>query len=447
MEKIFKTVENNKNFYLENLLKLVREPSITENNYGISQTVKILGKLLKNLGCYVTIESIDGSNPYIIAKIGSGGKKILFYSHYDVQPIEPLEEWDYGPFIGTIKDNLIFARGVADSKGTILSRIGAIDAILKSGMKLPCEIIFVFDGEEEGGSPTINKFVEKHDDLFDVDLCVWEAGFLDYKDRPVFSFGMKGLLYLEMRCDLLPNDIHSSWATIVENPAWRLIYALSTLRDAEGNITIDGVCEKIESIPDEEFWSEQFIDFDMNFYKEKLKIKEFLPAKKDAVKSHFLKPTCNICGIHSGYAKTLIKTILPHSAWANLDFRLVTGITPDFLYKKIREHLDKRGFNDITIKEKTKIDSFFSPPAEKMLVNLKRISRKIYSKEPLFIPMLTGSGPMYSICSKYNPKIVSHGIAYYSSHVHAPNENIRIDDLINGIKFIADLILNCQSFI
>jgi len=447
MEKVFKIIDEEKDYYIKNLIKLVREPSIMGNSYGISQTVKILTKMLEDLGAYVTTERIGNSNPYIIAKLGSGEKKILFYSHYDVQPIQPIDEWEYGPFSGTIKENFIFSRGVADSKGTIYSRIAAIDSILKSGMELPCEIIFILDGEEEIGSPTIDEFSRKFEDLLNVDLCIWEAGFMDYKDRPVFSFGMKGLLYLELRCELLPHDLHSSWATIVENPAWKLIHALSSMRDRGGNINIEGIKEHIKPLPDVEDWKKNLSDFDFSFYREKLRIKEFLPIKEKITENHFLNPTFNICGIHSGYTKNMVKTILPHSAWANMDFRLVPNLTPDILLERIREHFKKNGFEDLEIKVKTKIESFFSPPDEKLITNLKKSSIKVFNREPLFIPMLTGSGPMYSLCSKYNPKVVSHGIAYYNSHVHAPNENIRISDLLNGIKLIVDIILNCEDFI
>ena len=139
---------------------------------------------------------------------------------------------------------------------------------------------FLFDGEEEVGSPNIGRLIQEHPDFVEADICVWESGFIDQEGRPSVSFGLKGLVYLELRCQNLPSDIHSAWATVIENPAWRLTHALASLRDNQGRITIDGLMDHVVAPSKEERRLLETMEMDLETYKELYGVKEFLAGEK-----------------------------------------------------------------------------------------------------------------------------------------------------------------------
>ena len=151
-------------------------------------------------------------------------KTLLFYNHYDVQPIEPIEEWEYAPFSGKIVGNKIFGRGASDDKGELITRIKSVEAYLKEYKDVPCNIKFCIEGEEENGSENIKSYLKKFKKKFSCDAVIWEFGYVDTKNRPIVGLGMKGLLYVELSVKESIRDVHSSFATIIKNPALSLIH-------------------------------------------------------------------------------------------------------------------------------------------------------------------------------------------------------------------------------
>ncbi|MEK0321096.1 MAG: M20/M25/M40 family metallo-hydrolase, partial [Nitrosopumilus sp.] len=165
-------------------------------------------------------------------------KTLMFYNHYDVQPAEPFDLWDYPPFSGTRKGNKIFGRGATDDKGELITRIKAVEAYLKTAGDVPCNIKFVIEGEEETGSAHIEEYLKKYKKKFSCNGVIWEFGYVDAKNRPIIGLGMKGLLFVELSIKESIIDAHSSLAVLIKNPAWRLIDAIKTLRDSNGKILI-----------------------------------------------------------------------------------------------------------------------------------------------------------------------------------------------------------------
>jgi len=442
MQEFYRFVEDHSQEYVRELQQFLREPSMHTNAVGISSTVSILEKILHRIGCNVRCLVIGESKPFLFAEIGEGDRTILFYNHYDVQPAEPLNQWDSGPFTAEIRDGHIFARGAADNKGNLYSRLAAVESYLKVKGKLPCRIKFLFEGEEEIGSPHIEAFARKHEEMLDADLCFWESGSFNRDGRPSISFGLKGLAYLELRCRTLPSDIHSSWATIIDNPAWRLIYALSTIRDQNGGIVIVWVAEHIDAPAEDEQKMLETVDLDFRFYRDFYKLNDFLnPADEQSLLDrYFFSPTSNICGFHSGYTKSGTKTVIPNEAWANIDFRLVPNMSPELIVGLLRSHLNKRNFHDVEITLKCGMTPYRKQPEKEMLDRLEKASQEVFHADPVFMPMLAASGPMHPICFPHRLPVVSLGIAHQGSHIHAPNENIRIRDLIRGIKFNGNIL-------
>ena len=231
-------IDTNMNDLIEDLQKLIRQPSVSAQNLGIEKCAKLVQKLLQKSGIKSEILRLSKDiAPLVYGEIKSKqnpSKTLMFYNHYDVQPVEPFELWDDPPFSGIQKGNKIFGRGATDDKGELITRIKAVEACLKTTNDVPCNIKFVIEGEEETGSAHIQKYLRKYKQKFSNDGIIWEFGYVDAKNRPIVGLGMKGLLFVELSVKESIREAHSSLAVLIKNPAWRLIDAVKTLRDTKG---------------------------------------------------------------------------------------------------------------------------------------------------------------------------------------------------------------------
>ncbi|MGN6349014.1 MAG: M20/M25/M40 family metallo-hydrolase [Candidatus Nitrosocosmicus sp.] len=200
------------------LQRLIRIPSVSAKKQNLEECAKEIVKMMKEIGIsseliYFEIDNNATTIPPIVygevkSKSNPNGKTILFYNHYDVQPEEPLDLWDYNPFEGTIKENKIFGRGASDDKGELITRLKAVEYLLKNTGDVPCNIKFLVEGEEEIGSNNISKYINKFKNKFKNDLVIWEFGYIDQEEHPIISLGMKGLLYVEMTANGPCRDVH-----------------------------------------------------------------------------------------------------------------------------------------------------------------------------------------------------------------------------------------------
>ena len=196
---------------------------------------------MRAYGLEARLVPVPGGPPVVYGeRQGRSAKTLLFYDHYDVQPPEPLDLWESPPFELTARNGRLFARGVADNKGNLMSRMAAVRAWLDATGELPVSVKFVVEGEEEVGSPHLAPFVESHRNLLAADACIWESGGVNWQGQPVITLGLKGIMYVELEARGANRDMHSAQATSVVNPAWRLVWALATLKDQNENIRIDG---------------------------------------------------------------------------------------------------------------------------------------------------------------------------------------------------------------
>ena len=315
---------------------------------------ELVADRFRKLGATVTVYTTPGS-PVVYAEIGpeNAARTLLIYNHYDVQPEDPIDLWETPPFEMTIKDGVIYGRGTSDDKGELLSRIQALEAWLKTQGDLPVRIKWIAEGEEETGSNNLEDWVKAHADMLTADGVLWEGGGYDEAGRPTFGLGGKGLAYFELRCQGPSHDLHSSVAPMVVNPAWRLVWALSTLKDADDHITLDGYMEHMKPVSDENWRRIDAVPMEFEAMREKWGLASWINGLDDqaARRRYFGEPTITICGIHSGYEGAGSKTVLPAVATAKLDFRLVDGLTAQLAHDMLRAHLDRRGFIDITIKD------------------------------------------------------------------------------------------------
>lgn len=439
-------VEQNRERFLNELKDFTSQPSVAAQNLGMRAMAEKVRARLEKIGAQTQVIPVEGGFPVVYGEIGSGEKTLLIYDHYDVQPPEPLDLWTTPPWAPDIRDERFYARGVADNKADLLLRIQAVESWLATQGALPLKIKWVVEGEEEIGSPNLGKFVAANRELIqDADGCLWEFGAKDSHENPMLICGLKGIIYLELHAHGANRDLHSGAASIVENPAWRLVWALATLKNERDEITIDGYAQYVRAPNELELQAASHIPFDTELELKKYGITHFINNVRDfeAVKKLYFTPTVTICGLLSGYTGPGGKTVLPNHAFVKLDFRLVPDQTPDVIVELLRKHLDARGFQDIEIQVTETGEQVARSPLDSDIVKAAQAAaRATYGREAVVYPTAAGSGPMYELCQQLNIPAVSAGCGYPDSHGHAPNENIRLADYFEGITFVRELIRN-----
>jgi len=395
-----KHVDSNLKNLILDLQTLIRQPSVSAKNEGIEECAKLVKKLLKKSGLKSEILRLKkGVAPIVYGEIKSRQnptKTLMFYNHYDVQPAEPFDLWDYPPFSGTRKGNKIFGRGATDDKGELITRIKAVEAYLKTTGDVPCNIKFVIEGEEETGSAHIEKYLKKYKKKFSCDGVIWEFGYVDAKNRPIIGLGMKGLLFVELSIKESIIDAHSSLAVLIKNPAWRLIDAIKTLRDSNGKILIQDWYKEVTPFSKKDLELIRKEPFDENVFKKEFGIKSFVGDKKgmDAKKALAGGATCNIAGFVSGYTGVGAKTVLPGKALVKIDFRLIPKMVPKKQVMRLKKHLKSKGFSDIKIKIFHGEAAARTSSSEPFVAQVKAAADKSFGKSILNVSN-AGTGPMY----------------------------------------------------
>jgi len=442
-----KHVDYNLNSLILDLQTLIRQPSVSAKNEGIEECAKLVKKLLKKSGLKSEILRLKkGVAPIVYGEIKSKHnttKTLMFYNHYDVQPAEPFDLWDEPPFSGTRKGNKIFGRGATDDKGELITRIKAVEACLKTTGDVPCNIKFVIEGEEETGSAHIEEYLKKYKKKFSCDGVIWEFGYVDAKDRPIIGLGMKGLLFVELSIKESIIDAHSSLAVLIKNPAWRLIEAISTLRDSHGKILIKDWYKEVTPFSKKDLELIQKEPFDENIFKKEFGIKSFVGDKKgmDAKKALVGGVTCNIAGFISGYTGDGAKTVLPGEALVKIDFRLIPKMDPKKQVMRLKKHLKSKGFGDVKIKVFHGEAAARTSSSEPFVTQVKAAADKTFGKSILNVSN-AGTGPMYPFVDILKAPCISIGSTYMFSRIHSPNEFARVDLLKKTTKCICLIMEN-----
>ena len=422
--------------YVDELKALVRLPTVSAQRSAIDETAAAVLARAKKAGVAAEALRVDGGPPTIVGETGRGDRTLLVYDHYDVQPPDPLNEWQTPPFEPTERDGMLFARGVSDNKGNLMARLQAIESYRDTIGELPLRVRVLYEGEEEIGSEHLAAFVAKYGDRLRSDGCIWEAGYKDAAGRPTISLGLKGIAYFELRVRGPKQDVHSSQATIIPNPAWRLVWALATLKDANDRITIDGLWDHVRPATEGDVALLERLPFDEDGIRRIHGIDSFVRGLSGTPLKlkHFFEPTCTICGLTSGYSGPGSKTVLPAVASAKLDFRLVPDLDPDLVARLLRAHLDKRGFRDVEVTPMHGERPSRWPADSAVSRAAIAACRDAYRTDPVVYPLMVGSGPMSQVCDALGIPVVGFGAGNASSANHAPNENIALSDYVDHMR-------------
>ena len=445
MNRVLPYIDAHREEYVRRLQDLCRQPSIAAQGVGLGETASKVAGMMEEAGIRAQVIPVEGGAPVVYGEVkGRGPRTLMFYNHYDVQPVDPLDEWTGDPFAADIRDGKIYARGVADNKGNLVARMCAVEAWLQAQTELPAGVRFIVEGEEEIGSPSLARFVRQHRDLVAADACIWESGQRDLQENVVLALGVKGICYVELEATGANRDLHSSTATSVPNPAWRLVWALSTLKDRNERVSIDGFYDDVVEPDAEEMAQLRRIaaQRDDDLQRRDYGIDRFLLGLSgmELVKRNLFQPTCTICGVASGYSGPGSKTVLPRRAAAKVDFRLVPKQRADDILAKLRKHLSQHGFADIAIRPLGLENPAKTPMTAEIAKIVSESVRRVYGREPVLLPTNQGTGPMHVLTAPAAIPTIGSGVGYAHSNVHAPNENIRVADFVDGIKHIATVL-------
>jgi acetylornithine deacetylase/succinyl-diaminopimelate desuccinylase-like protein len=433
--------------YITETAQLCAQPSVSAKGEGMRECAQLVAGILQRHGFEVQQFETPG-NPIVVGRAhGQSERTMLFYNHYDVQPPEPLELWDSPPFQPEVRDGALYARGSKDDKGEFIARLAAVDAVRAAhGGQLPCGVTFILEGEEEISSPHIAQFVREHTDLLKSHGSIWEEGGINNEGRPINNLGRRGILAVELQARTLRRDAHSGGAHLLPNAAWRLIRAISILKDNKERVLVPGFYDNAlpPSELDEQLFDASPSDEDaqrVEFGISELGERQFVRGATGPIyKRAVFEPTCNIAGIWAGYQGPGMKTVIPAVATAKIDFRLVPKQDPKEIFDNLRRYLDDRGFGDITLTWLGAMWPSKGAADDPLVVLTSRTGEEVYGKPAVMTPMQGGSSPVYAFAEPLGITVVSPGLGYPGSRTHAPNEHIRLDDFLNASRHIGRIL-------
>lgn len=442
--KVDRAIQDQLEDSLHELARLCAQPSVSAQGLGMRECAELVEQMLAARGFETRILATDG-HPVVFGEIqGASDHTLLLYNHYDVQPPEPLELWDTPPFEPSRRDGQMFARGVSDDKGHLQTRLAAIDALLETQGQLPCNVKFIIEGEEEIGSMHLPPFIRSHKELLAADACLWEFGEVNQDGVPVQYAGMRGICYVELSVETAERDSHSGLTgSIFPNAAWRLVWALRSLKGSDELIRLPGFYDRVMPPTERDLELLAMNPDPARHYREVYGIKDYIKGLEgglDLKREAIFVPTCTICGITTGYQGKGSKTVLPAHASAKVDFRLVPDQRPDEVLEQLRQHLDEGGFTDVTFEWLGGGPPARTDPDDPFLQLVVRSAKEVYGVPMLIKPMAGGSGPNHAFIHDLGLPVATAGIGYPGTNAHAPNENIVIDNFVLGARHTARIL-------
>lgn len=442
LDAVFAHIDAHADSFVTRLMEYVRHPSISAQNIGIREVSALLVDILTGLGMEAEAVPTSG-HPMVLGRRGDDPTKptVLLYGHYDVQPPEPLELWDSPPFEPEIRDGRIWARGVGDNKGQHFAQLMAIESHLAVHGTLPCNVIFLLEGEEEIGSPHIAEFVREHAARLRADLVVTADGPLHASGQPLITFGVRGMAGFELRAKTANSDAHSgNFGGVMPNAIWKLVHLLSTMKRPDGTITIDGLHDPIIPPTNKESAAAADLPLDLPQFLAKTGMSELdAPTGRPFYDRLMFHPTLTINGLHGGYGGDGSKTVLPAEAVAKCDIRLVEAMTPEQVLDCVRAHVARHA-PDVEfvpmggmLPSKTPMDE---PLASAVIAAVTRG----HGTAPLLYPVVGGSLPDYVFTKILGLPAFVTPYANADEANHAPNENLEVALFHKGIRTGAALL-------
>jgi acetylornithine deacetylase/succinyl-diaminopimelate desuccinylase-like protein len=452
--------------FIAGLLPLLAQPSVSHERPDVRRCASLLRDMLQQEGAYAEVMETSG-NPVVYGEITGVRDDItvVLYNHYDVKPVEPLSAWRSDPFVplfrrGRVEDgaasvsdwrtlseaallsSLVYARGSGDDKGPLYGNLMALRTMRAVAGKPPCRIKFLYDGEEEIGSPHLPAFLRQHQERFRGNVMIIADGPMHPSGRPTVSLGVRGVMMLEIRLQTANQVLHSGhYGNAVPNAAWELVQLLATMRDSQGNCLIDGFyTDATPPTPDEQRLLAD-IPFDDAHMRMFLGIERWEgPEGLSFYDKTLFRPTFNINGLQAGSVGASRSTVIPHHATAAIDVRLVAGMNMDEVCRHIVEHVHAHcpGAQVELIHgyEAYKV-AVTHPEVQKVIGAVYELCQNLgQTAPPVILPTMGGSLPLHDLAQALNMPLISLPLANHDDNQHAPNENLRLTHFVQGISTV-----------
>ena len=428
---------------LEDLFSFLRFASIsTDSNHSgdVRACAEWLIDKLNHMGLDTELHE-TAQHPIVVArnKHVAGKKTCLIYGHYDVQPVDPVELWDSPPFEPEIRDGKIWARGATDNKGQMLAHVLGVEQSLEEDGELPVNLIFLFEGEEEIGSPNLMPFLQQHKDELKCDVIAVSDTGMVAQGVPTMGYGLRGIACCEVTVKGPSGDLHSGvYGGAVANPATAVARLVASLHDAEGNIAIEGFYDEVR--PLEQWERDMWADVPGMTEQDMLAITGspalFGEPSYSSAERLWARPTAEVNGIAGGYQGEGSKTVLPAEAMAKFSFRLVPDQDPKDIMKKVQAHLEKHTPEGVTVEVEVGHDGkpFYADPNSENGKAGQAALRAAFGKEPVLIRE-GGSIPIIQDMKEiFGVEALMLGLALPDCQIHAPNENYYVENFEAGIR-------------
>lgn len=439
-------IKSNKDRFLEELFSLIRIPSVSakqEHKPDMAACAQRWTEILLSSGADKAVVMPTEGNPVIYGEklISEEVPTVLVYAHYDVMPAEPLELWKSKPFEPEIRDGRIYARGADDDKGQAMIQVKGFETALNQGL-LKCNVKFIFEGEEEIGSPSLEAFCIQHKDLLKADIILVSDTSMVNAEIPSLTTGLRGLAYWEIEVTGPNRDLHSGhFGGAVANPINVLCKLMADITDTDGRITIPGFYDDIEEVSPAEREMIAQIPFDEKKYKEAIEVDELFGEKGySTLERNSCRPTFDICGIWGGYTAEGSKTVLPSKAYAKVSCRLVPHQDHHIISKLFEDYIARVAPASVKVKVTPMHggQGYVCPidlPAYQAAEKAVGIA---FGKKPLAVRR-GGSIPIISTFEQVlGIKTVLMGFGLEQNAIHSPNESCSLDFFYKGIESVAE---------
>lgn len=429
--------------------------SVAGDDEGLEATRSFIVEKMRAVGLSPLRHAIQGGNDLITAeKTGAAPGTILFYNHYDVVEEGKRENWSTAdPFRAEIRGGVIYARGISDNKGPLLSRLHAVQATLAVRGSLPAHVKFLVEGDEETSSPSMFRFAREHAEEFKAltkaDVCVWENGRKDESGHPWARFGVRGSCAFDLRVTTARTDTHGRMGATIPSASWRLVWALASLKDVDERIGIDGFYDKVVPPTQSDLEVLRQFPYEEEAQRKKLGISSYLlgATGEELKKRAYLEPSLSICGLEAGEVHNGVRGIVPHTAYARIGFYLVADQDPSELSALLRAHLDRRGFTDVEIVQAGGANSPVRTPVDiPFRARLCAAAAKVYEKPMVIEPTQLGGGPAIAIRQAWPAiPVIGFGPGNTGSNHHAPDENLKLKDYKEAVKHVIALLYSYEE--
>lgn len=441
--------------HLTELNEFLRIPSISAlsaNKNNMQEAAEWLMNSLNEAGLEnLIIDNTDG-HPVVYGDWlhAEGKPTILVYGHYDVQPVDPLELWDSAPFEPEIRDNKLYARGASDDKGQVFMHIKAVEALMKQSGTLPVNVKFLIEGEEEIGSPSLEKYIMQNKEKLAADVIVISDTGLYGPGQPAVCYGLRGLCGVQLDIKGPKGDLHSGiYGGGVQNPLHALVEILASFRDKEGTIAIEGFYDNVQALSQDEQQAYEALGFNEDELKQEVGVSELFGEKGFThLERTWVRPTLELNGIFGGFSGEGIKTVLPAEAGVKITCRLVPDQDPDEIIAKLKAHIIQHqpAGVTVTVTEFDKGKPFITPFAHPAIQAAGRSYEKVYAVPTAYIRG-GGSIPIVAAFDEIlELPVVLMGFGLDTENFHAPNEHFHLDNFDQGLRVISDYYYEIAGF-